>query len=71
MMHSRLKRVLIMRYWDDMTLEQIADRMGCTRERVRQLEHKALTAIRKKPELMAKLRDHLDEINAISNGGIE
>ena len=41
------------------TLAQIGQRLGITRERVRQLEAQALGRLRK-PENMDELRDYLD-----------
>ncbi|MCX7896403.1 MAG: sigma-70 family RNA polymerase sigma factor [Rhodocyclaceae bacterium] len=60
----RARQVLIMRYLHDMTLEQVGQALGITRERVRQIEGKALRMIRSKPELMRKIRDMLNEIDA-------
>jgi DNA-directed RNA polymerase sigma subunit (sigma70/sigma32) len=39
----------------DMTLEEIGGVIGITRERVRQIEKKALLAIQNRPELLKKL----------------
>ena len=43
--------VLTMRYLHDMTLEQVGHAMGITRERVRQIESRAMAAIRSRREL--------------------
>ncbi len=39
-------RVLTMRFMEEMTLQQIADVLGVTRERIRQIELKAMRRIR-------------------------
>ncbi len=46
-----------MRFWDDLTLEESGIKMGVTRERVRQIELKALRKLRH-PTLRAKLREY-------------
>jgi predicted DNA-binding protein (UPF0251 family) len=46
-----------MRFWDELTLEESAVKMGVTRERVRQIEMKALRKLRH-PALRAKLREY-------------
>lgn len=42
---ERLSAILVMRYVDEMTLEQVGQTMGITRERVRQLEKAALRRV--------------------------
>ncbi len=59
----RAKQVLIMRYLHDMTLEQVGHALGITRERVRQIESKALRMIRAKVDLHEKIRDTLEELD--------
>lgn len=48
---ERAKMVLNMRYLHDMTLEQVGEAMGITRERVRQIESRAMVAIRNRKDL--------------------
>jgi RNA polymerase primary sigma factor len=60
----RAKQVLIMRFMHDMTLEQVGQTLGITRERVRQIEAKALRMIRAKAELRPRIADVLSELNA-------
>ncbi len=43
--------VLILRYMHDMTLDQVGQALGITRERVRQIESRAMVAIRARSEL--------------------
>ena len=50
----RSREILMMRA-SDMTLEEIGDVIGITREGVRQIEKKALLEIRNRPELLKKL----------------
>ena len=62
---ERMRRVLELRYLEDMTLEQVGEIMGVTRERVRQIEAKALRLLRTNPDLREKARDVLAEINEV------
>lgn len=48
---ERAKMVLILRYMHDMTLDQVGQALGITRERVRQIESRAMVAIRARSEL--------------------
>ena len=57
---QRARQVLIMRYMHDMTLDQVGQALGITRERVRQIEAKAIRMIRGRSELRQKIRDTLD-----------
>ena len=44
---------------DAMTLQEVGDNLGVTRERIRQIEHKALKKLRGHPRLKY-LRDYLN-----------
>jgi DNA-binding CsgD family transcriptional regulator len=54
---KREMQVIRMRFWEDLTFEESAVKMGVTRERVRQIELKALRKLRH-PTLRAKLREY-------------
>lgn len=43
---ARERYVLLARYWGDSTLAQVADRLGVCKERVRQIEERAMDLIR-------------------------
>lgn len=60
----RMQMVLALRYLHGLTLEEVGERLGCTRERVRQIESAALRVFRSKPELMEKIRELLRELDA-------
>ena len=60
----RMQIVLTLRYLHGLTLEETGERLGITRERARQIEALAIKIIRSKPELMAKIRDILAELEA-------
>lgn len=62
---ERMRKVLELRYLEGMTLEQVANLMGVTRERVRQIESKAIRILRTKYELREKAVDLLREIDNI------
>lgn len=59
---SRQSEVLRGRYWEGLTLEDVGNRMGITKERVRQIENKALKKMRSRHS--AELRVALEEMNA-------
>jgi RNA polymerase sigma factor (sigma-70 family) len=42
--------ILVLRYCDDLTLEQVSQRLGVTKERVRQIEARAIARLRRKNE---------------------
>ena len=48
---ERAKQILVMRFIHEMTLDQVAQSMGLTRERVRQIESRAIQAIRSRDDL--------------------
>ncbi len=50
---ERQKGILIDRYKNNMTLEQIGEQQGVTKERIRQLEVKGIDILKKKAELKA------------------
>lgn len=49
--------VIYMRFWGELTFEECAEKLGVTRERVRQIELKAMRKMRH-PTLRAKLREY-------------
>lgn len=53
------RRTVELRYYEDKTLEQVADVMGISRERVRQREAQALTRLRR-PEISRELENFID-----------
>lgn len=62
---ERMRRVLELRYFHDMTLEQVGQIIGVTRERVRQIESKALRVLRSRSELAQRATDLLREVDSI------
>ena len=63
-LNSQEKKVIALRFGipddNNMTLEQVGKNLGLTRERVRQIEQKALQKLRGHPSLKF-LKDYLDE----------
>ena len=51
---------------DDYTLQEIADKLGLTRERVRQIEMSALKKL-KHPKLRAQWGDVIDSVHDIND----
>jgi RNA polymerase sigma factor (sigma-70 family) len=48
---ERAKMILVMRYMQDMTLDQVGHALGITCERVRQIESRTMSAIRSNKDL--------------------
>ena len=63
-LNTQEKQIISLRFGipdgNDMTLEQVGKNLGLTRERVRQIEQKALKKLREHPSLKF-LKDYLDE----------
>lgn len=60
---GRMRRVLELRYLHELTLEEVGNIMGVTRERVRQIEAKALRLLRNNADLRTKALDLLSELD--------
>ena len=62
---ERMRKVLELRYLEGMTLQQVAEIMGVTRERVRQIEAKAIRILRNKSEFREQAVDLLRELDNV------
>ncbi len=60
---ERMRKVLELRYLEGMTLDQVGNIMGVTRERVRQIEQKAIRMLRSNSELRNKAIEILREVD--------
>lgn len=56
---EQYREILRLRYWEDMTLEDVGDLHGISKERVRQMENKAIRQLQK-PSVACHLRPFLD-----------
>ena len=56
---EQYREILRLRYWEDMTLEDVGDLRGISKERVRQMENRAIRYLLK-PSIACKLRPFLD-----------
>ena len=61
---EKMRKVLELRYLEGMTLEQVGEIMGVTRERVRQIEQKAIRMLRANHELRTKAVEILRDDDA-------
>ena len=57
---DREKQILKLRFWEDMTYEEVASELGVTRERIRQIEARALRQL-KHPTRLDRLRPFVNE----------
>ncbi len=58
---EQAKQILVMRFIHEMTLDQVAQSMGLTRERVRQIESKAIQEIRSRDDLRGRTQGVLED----------
>jgi DNA-directed RNA polymerase sigma subunit (sigma70/sigma32) len=63
--HEKMRKIIELRYLEGMTLEQVGEILGVTRERVRQIEAKALRILRANPENREKGLSALRGVNEI------
>ena len=61
---EKMRKVLELRYLEGMTLDQVGNIMGVTRERVRQIEQKAIRMLRANHELRTKAVEILRDVDA-------
>lgn len=64
---QKMRKVLELRYFHNMTLEEVGDLMGITRERVRQIEQKALRILRANPDIRDAVLPLLAELDESRN----
>lgn len=61
---EKMRKVLELRYLEGMTLDQVGSLMGVTRERVRQIEQKAIRMLRAKHDLREKALEILRDVDS-------
>lgn len=64
---QKMRKVLELRYFHNMTLEEVGDLMGITRERVRQIEQKALRILRANHDIREAVLPLLAELDESRN----
>ncbi len=62
---EKMRRVVELRYLHGMTLEEVGQLLGVTRERVRQIEAKAIRILRSKRDNRMKAQDALAGVNEV------
>lgn len=60
-LNDRSKKVLELRFFDNLTLEEVGSQLKVTQERVRQIESKALNSIKRNPTTNKYLKDFIEE----------
>lgn len=58
--HHREADIMEARLFDRRTLQEVGDALGITRERVRQIEKKAINSIIDKPTMRRRLQEHVE-----------
>ena len=58
---ERAKQIMVMRFINDMTLDQVGRALNITRERVRQIEVKAIRSIKSHEELRKRALSSLSD----------